>query len=209
MAVFNSPNTTDAFSRYFIEMFNDRDMISVAKGFQAFFGNPANGGRTIINPDSKVVDIDIMRGNKKIAALIPRGGVSRSLGGRRQTATGEDYSTFSRVYPLAEEIYPISGDKILKSSSRREPRAEDDQTGSHAFGLPWKVTLRICAVMAICLRFWPPSPFWTVSRIVLLVLLTPISVTTSIVRLLTPSPYPMHGTPTMPTSSAISMPHVI
>ena len=58
-----TPNATDPFSRFMAEVFDDRKLISVSTGFQAFFGRPETGAETIISPDSNAVDIDIIRGN--------------------------------------------------------------------------------------------------------------------------------------------------
>lgn len=123
----STPQTVDLFSRYMAEMFDDKSMIAVSTGFQSFFGNPAAGAETIFSPDANVVDIDIIRGNKKIAALIPRGMVSRPLGSTQKNLNTEKFSTFSRKYPLAEEEGDITGDILNNRIAGENPYERRDR----------------------------------------------------------------------------------
>ena len=107
------PVPMDPFSRYAADMFDEREVISVPTGFQAFFGNPASGAYTHYSPDANAVDIDIIRGNKKTAALIPRGIVARPLGSNQKNLNDGKWTAFARKYPLAEEEGDISGDELL------------------------------------------------------------------------------------------------
>lgn len=116
-----TPNAVDSFSRYMTEMFNELEMISVPTGFQCFFGRPETGAKTLFSPDASVVDIDIMRGNKKTAALIPRGTISRLLGSANKNLNTENYSSFSRKYPLSEEEGDITADQILNRLAGESP----------------------------------------------------------------------------------------
>ena len=116
-----TPNSADQFSRYMAELFDERNVIGVSTGFQAFFGNPMAGAVTHFSPDANVVDIDIIRGNEKIAALIPRGTVSRPLGGTQKDMQTENYTSFSRKYPLAEEEGNITADQILNRLGGENP----------------------------------------------------------------------------------------
>ena len=118
-----TPSNVDTFSRFMAGLFDDRAMITIAKGFQAFFGRPETGSETIFSMDKNVVDIDIQRGNKKIAALIPRGNVSRPLGSKQKNLKDENYSTFSRKYPLAEEEADIQADKLIERMAGESPYA--------------------------------------------------------------------------------------
>ena len=106
-----TPNAVDPFSRFMADTFDEQQVISVPTGFQAFFGRP--GSLTLFSPDSNVVDIDIIRGNKKIAALIPRGMISRPLGSLQQNLNTQNYTSFSRKYPLSEEEGDLTADQIL------------------------------------------------------------------------------------------------
>jgi hypothetical protein len=116
-----TPQTVDFYSRYMAELFDEKDVISVSTVWQSFFGRPQNSGsKTIYSPDSEVVDIDIMRGNERVAALIHRGTDSRDLNTMRNTVT-QNYSSFSRVYPLAEELGDITASQINKRMAGEDP----------------------------------------------------------------------------------------
>lgn len=108
----STPNPVDSFSRYMAEVFDEKQVIAVPTAFQAFFGKA--GSETIYSPDSNDVDIDIVRGNERIAALIPRDSVSRPLGSTQKNQNAENYSSFSRKYPLAEEEGDITGNQLLR-----------------------------------------------------------------------------------------------
>lgn len=117
----STPATQDLFTRFMADVFDDRENMPVSTALQAFFGNPAAGGRTIFSPDANVVDIDIVRGNERIAALIPRGTVSRPLGSLQKNLQDGKFSAFSRKYPLAEEEGDINGDMILNRIPGEQP----------------------------------------------------------------------------------------
>jgi len=128
MGVF-SPVAVDSFSRFMVEMFDEKDIISVPTAFQAFFGNPASGGQTVFSNNSLDIDIDIIRGNEKTSALIPRGMVSRPLGSLQKNLNVEKYSSFSRKYPLAEEEGDINANQILQRVAGEGPyEAKDRQS---------------------------------------------------------------------------------
>jgi hypothetical protein len=106
------PLATDPYSRLMVESYDDREMISVSTGFQAWFGRPETGSKTVYSPDSNVVEIDIVRGNKRVSTLGPRGMISRSLGDNYKSLNVNRYSTFSRKYPLSEEFFDLSADQL-------------------------------------------------------------------------------------------------
>jgi len=110
----------DPATRFMAAMFDERDIIGVPTGFQAFFGRPETGAQTIFNPDSSNVDIDIIRGNEKIAALIHRGGNSRFLNGNKAT-NEQKYTSFSRQYPLIEEEGDIVSDQLIRRMAGENP----------------------------------------------------------------------------------------
>lgn len=118
-----TPNTVDNFSRFMAALFDDKSLITIAKGFQAWFGRPETGAMTLFSPNANDVDIDIIRGNKKIAALIPRGMVSRVLGANQENLQAEKFSSFSRTYPLSEEEGDISADQINNRLAGENPYA--------------------------------------------------------------------------------------
>jgi hypothetical protein len=102
-----TPIQVDIFNRFMIEGFDEKQIIPVETVGQTFFA----GGRTWYSPDANVVDIDIMRANRRTAALIPRGTISEPLGGHSDMAT-QRFSSFSRKYPLSQEQSNISADQI-------------------------------------------------------------------------------------------------
>lgn len=116
-----TPLNTDFYSRYMDELFDERDIIAVSTVWQQFFGKPGNGGsKTIYSPDSDVAEIDIVRGNERIAALIHRETNSRFLNMMRNTTT-QNWSNFARIYPLAEELGDITATQILKRMAGENP----------------------------------------------------------------------------------------
>jgi len=108
-----SPLAVDTYARFFANAFDERQIIAVSTVAQAFFGRPENGSRTVFNPDSAVVDIDILRGNERLAALVPRGLNGRSLGTGQKNIIQERYSNINRLYPLIEEEGDIDGNQLL------------------------------------------------------------------------------------------------
>jgi hypothetical protein len=107
-----NPTPIDAFSRMNVEMFNEKEFIGVPTAFQTFFGRSETGARTLWSDSASVVDIDIIRGNEKIAALVPRGTISRDLGTGQKNLNVQKRSSFSRRFPLAEEEGDISADQL-------------------------------------------------------------------------------------------------
>jgi hypothetical protein len=116
-----TPNTVDMYSRFMDELFDEKEVVAVSTVYQQFFGKSAFGGsKTIYSPDSDVVEIDIMRANERIAALIHRDTNGEFLNLKRNTLT-QNYSSFSRLYPLAEEIGNITASQINKRVGGENP----------------------------------------------------------------------------------------
>lgn len=149
-----TPQTQDAFTRVMAPAFDDRISIPMGTGFQAFFGNPASGGKTLFSGDAGVVDIDIIRGNEKIAALIPRGTVSRPLGSLQSNTQDGKFSTFSRKYPLSEEEGDIDSNMILQRKAGEQPFARStrvERMRVHGFNIITEHVrriIRMCEVLA-------------------------------------------------------------
>lgn len=114
-----TPIALDPFARFMVMAFKEEMIIGVPTGFQAFF----TSGVTHFSPDANMVDIDIQRGNEKIAALIPRGTVSRPLGGTQKNMRTENYTSFARKYPLAEEEGDINADQLVNRMAGENPFA--------------------------------------------------------------------------------------
>lgn len=106
-----TPLPQDSFSRFAAGMFDEKEIIGVPTAGLMFFGDASGNSRTIYSPDANTVDIDIIRGEERIAALVPRGSFSDPLDTPHEKS--ETYSAFSRKYPLALRKGDIQSDKLL------------------------------------------------------------------------------------------------
>jgi len=120
-----TPNTVDLFSRFMASEFDEKDIVAVPTAFQSIFGKP--GSQTIFSPNALLAEIDIIRANERIAALGPRGTVSRSLGSLQKNLNVEKSTSFSRVFPLSEEEGDITGDQILYRLAGENPYEQKDR----------------------------------------------------------------------------------
>jgi hypothetical protein len=134
MADFSTtPLALDEYARFMVDVFDERQVIGVPTLFQAFFGRPQNGSKTLFSPDAAVVDIDIIRGNERLAALIPRGVNVRMLD--KPDTTAQRFSNISRVYPLIEEEGNIDSNQLLFRKAGENPfsnLSRLDRLRSHA-----------------------------------------------------------------------------
>jgi hypothetical protein len=96
------------YTRVMAPVFTDLESIPVFTLFQTLF----TSGETIIEPDASVIDIDIQRGNKKLAAYIARGTDAINVAEKRSLL--EKFTSDSKEYPLIEEITPITSVMIGK-----------------------------------------------------------------------------------------------
>lgn len=117
-----TPLGVDPYSRLMAMGFDEKQIIGVPTAFQAFFGRPETGGKTLFSPNANVVDIDIVRGNEKTAVFIHRGQNARSLTVQKNTNDGKS-SAFSRKYPLGEEEGDISADQLNFRQPSENPYA--------------------------------------------------------------------------------------
>lgn len=112
-----TPLTVDTYSRFMADLFDERQLVACPTVWQQFF----KWGQTTYSPDSEVVDIDIIRASgEELAALIHRGTDSRALNKQRNTEL-ERFSSFSRVYPFAEELGDISASQLNKRMAGENP----------------------------------------------------------------------------------------
>ena len=116
------------YSRFMVDVFNEMAIIGVPTGFQQFFGAPETNSRTLFSPDSAVVDIDIMRGNERLGALIHRGMESRPLGPTQKNTNVQKFSNFSRVFPLGEEEGDLDANQLLFRLAGENPYARRTRT---------------------------------------------------------------------------------
>jgi hypothetical protein len=117
-----APLALDPYSRMMAAAFDESAFIGVPTGFQSLFGRPGFG-QTLYSPVASVIDIDIIRGNKKTAALIPRGMISRPLGANQRDTSAGKYSSFSRRFPLALEEGAIGADQLEFRGAGENPYA--------------------------------------------------------------------------------------
>lgn len=118
----STPNPVDQYSRLMVDLFDEREVVSVSTGFQAFFGAAESGSRTVFSENSSLVEIDIIRGNEKTAALIQRGQLpSNSL--NTKNVSDQKFSSFGRVYPLGEEEDVITVDQLGQRIAGEQPYA--------------------------------------------------------------------------------------
>lgn len=96
------------YTRLMAPVYTDLDKIPVFTFFQNLF----TSGQTIIEVDANAIDIDIQRGNKKLAVYIPRGTDAINLDLNR--ALLEKSTTVTKLFPLIEEITPITSNMITK-----------------------------------------------------------------------------------------------
>jgi len=118
-----SVQAVDQYSRFMTEMFDERQIIGVPTMFQSFFGRPDHGSKTIYSPNASVVEIDILRGNERLAALIERGSDARQIRGKKKDATAQEYTNFARQYPLAEETSNIGAKELINRTAGENPYA--------------------------------------------------------------------------------------
>jgi hypothetical protein len=105
------------YSRFYQGLFDDREIISISKGFLSFFGNPESDSpsETHFIMDQEVFDIDIIRGDKTIAAMIPRG-ITGTIN-NDPVEKEQGWTDFNRVFPLGQKTGYINAQKL----SRRVP----------------------------------------------------------------------------------------
>jgi hypothetical protein len=75
---------------------------------------------------ASVVDIDIIRGNERTAALVPRGMISKPIGGTQLNTSATRYSTFSRRFPLSIEEGTVSADQLEFRAAGESPYLSPD-----------------------------------------------------------------------------------
>lgn len=111
--MFNTPLAVDQYSRFMVEVMDDRQMMPAPGGAAAIFGRRENGSKVVYSESAEVFDMDIIRGNEKRAVMIHRGSIARALSAQRNTKT-QNSTAVSRVFPLIEEEGDISASQLSK-----------------------------------------------------------------------------------------------
>lgn len=123
----STPLATDQFSRFMVEMFDEKKIIKGSSLFQTFFGRPEHASQTVFSPNANSVEIDIMRGNERLAALVHRGTDSRPLGGNQKNTDTQKFTNQVRQYPLGEEEGDITAAQIIKRVAGENPFQQKDR----------------------------------------------------------------------------------
>ena len=110
-----TPSSVDGFSRYFAKAFKEPEIIGIVTSAIALFSRR----KPVIKTDANVIDIDIIRGNEKTAAFIPRGTVGEYLK-NKNIDTGK-YTNFSRLFPLSEEEFDIGVEQTENRMADESP----------------------------------------------------------------------------------------
>jgi hypothetical protein len=112
-----TPLGVDMYSRYMALHFDERDLIGVETFFQSIFTT----GLTVFSDSNLITEMDIIRGNRKTAALIRRGSQARIL--TNKEVADRNSSNIVREYPLMEEMGAIGADKLNFRLPGENPQA--------------------------------------------------------------------------------------
>lgn len=127
---FNTPSDVDLFTRSQTDLFAQFPPVRKKMAFMSFFGNSANGSRTLFTDDATNVDIDIVKDNTTVAAFATRG-VPAGIGPALKTNQGMKATHDSRMFPIVKEIASITaqdgltrqlGEDMLNSQMNRFER---------------------------------------------------------------------------------------
>lgn len=121
-----TPLAMDPYSRFMAQAFDERTYIGNSTGFLSWFGRPGFGA-TRFSPVATVIDIDIIRGNERVAALIPRGMISKPIGPTQLNTAATRFTAFSRRFPLSLEEGSISADQLEFRGAGENPYAPGDR----------------------------------------------------------------------------------
>ena len=127
-----TPITFDVFSRILAGGFDEKNYIRMRTAGQRFFGRPETGAFTVFSPSANAIDIEILRANQRLAALVPRGAVGRFVGTTHADLQQQQGTMFSRQYPLIEEESNLDANQLLQRvvayEGPYENLSEEDRT---------------------------------------------------------------------------------
>jgi hypothetical protein len=111
----------DTYSRFYQGLFDDRNIISISKGGLSFFGGMETDepSETHFIFDQEIFDIEIIFGDKVIAAMIPRGITGEVI--NDETEREQEWTEFNRSFPLAQKRGYLSAKKIIKRMPGEPP----------------------------------------------------------------------------------------
>lgn len=121
-----TPVNRDNYSRFFGSLFDERRLLPMAQGFQAFFGQ--NAQSDTVYTDDLVVNIPIIRaGAETLAQMKRRGSEATSVGGtQKMTQTGKG-TEVDRMFPLIEKESGFSATRTQQRMTG-EPSGADSYT---------------------------------------------------------------------------------
>lgn len=113
-----TPTTIGTESRIFTGVFDDREKIKAGTSMLSFFSR----NTPIISLFAEDFDDSVIRGNKRIAALVPREGeITRHLGTTIPTQVPGPFSKFSRRFPLGLDYTSVSEVQLRKMTPEEMP----------------------------------------------------------------------------------------
>ena len=116
----STPNVTDQYSRFMVGLFDERKVQGVPTAFQSLFGT-SGASKTVFQPDSESVEIDILRANgQRLAATVNRGQSSSAVSGQNNT-TDQVFTNQTRKWPLIEEESNINSKQLLSRLAGENP----------------------------------------------------------------------------------------
>jgi hypothetical protein len=115
----DTPVATDLYSRIMARSYTEQ--IPINTGFMAFFGRTETGSETHYSPNSNLIEIDIQRGTKGLAATVNRGTYGISIGDAQKALLVDRFSNFQRTYPLIEEKANIASNQLLSRVMGESP----------------------------------------------------------------------------------------
>lgn len=122
----STPNTTDQYSRFMVDLFDERKIQGIPTAFQSLFGT-SGASKTVFQPDSETVEIDILRANgQRLAATVNRGQSSSAVSDGKNT-TDQVYSNQTRKWPLIEEESNINSKQLLSRLAGENPYSGRNQ----------------------------------------------------------------------------------
>lgn len=117
-----TPNPVDIYSRFMVEVFDERAAFPAPRAFQSLFGNPNSASVTHFSVDEETVDIDIIKANgERLAATVHRGQSSNATDSKNMT--DYQFTNITRKWPLIEEVGNINSTQLLKRLPGDNPYA--------------------------------------------------------------------------------------
>ena len=110
------------YTRFMVAPFDERKSVPAPVAFQAsFFGIPETGARTVFEPNTKSIEIDIIRARGNTLAQMVNRGTSSDDARRIKSQTEQKFTNVARVWPLAEAVGHINSVELLERVAGETP----------------------------------------------------------------------------------------